>query len=191
MIIIKTLTNMKVAFKRWNPRSLKQGQTVMIMGRRGVGKTNLQENILSEIAGLFEYGVAMTPTVDTIMSWKKHMPVSCIYSGYTVAAVNVMLQMQQQSERPGSKKPKSVFLLLDDCMYKNDFMKSPEMREIMMNGRHKNIFFMNTVQNLMDIPCGVRDSFDYIITLQENNLTTHKKNVRLFLRRCISNPVGL
>ncbi len=59
-------------------------------------------------------------------------------------------------------------MLLDDCMYDNKFLKDTCIRQCFMNGRHWKIFFMLTMQYVMDLPPALRANVDYVFILREN-----------------------
>jgi hypothetical protein len=89
-----------------------------------------------------------------------------------------MLEHQRKQIKKGSKK--NIFLLLDDCMYDKKIMAGTNTRELFMNGRHRKIFFMNSVQYMMDMPAALRSQVDYVFALKENIISSREKLWKYF-----------
>ena len=71
-------------------------------------------------------------------------------------------------------------MLLDDCMYDSKFLKDTCIRQCFMNGRHYNIFFMLTMQYVMDLPPALRANVDYVFILRENIIQNREKLYKSF-----------
>ena len=57
----------------------------------------------------------------------------------------------------------NIGIIMDDCMFDKSATKGADMRWVFMNGRHDNIFFINTVQYLMDLQVELRENIDIVI----------------------------
>jgi hypothetical protein len=89
--------------------------------------------------------------------------------------------MDRQRKLVGAgKKNCGAFLLLDDCMYDNKFMRDTCIRQCFMNGRHWKIFFMLTMQYCMDLPPALRANVDYVFILRENIIQNREKLYKSF-----------
>ena len=68
-----------------------------------------------------------------------------------------------------------AFLILDDCLYDNTWVKDKNVRSLFMNGRHFKILFMITMQYALGIPPNLRTNIDYVFILRENYVSNRKK----------------
>jgi len=68
-----------------------------------------------------------------------------------------------------------AFLLLDDCLYDNSWTKDVHIKEFFLNGRHKDIMFMITMQYVMGIPPLFRTNIDYVFILREPYVQNRRK----------------
>lgn len=59
------------------------------------------------------------------------------------------------------------FLLLDDCLYDNTWVKDTNIRSFFLNGRHKDLLLIITMQYVMGIPPLLRTNIDYVFILRE------------------------
>ena len=59
------------------------------------------------------------------------------------------------------------FCLLDDCLYDASWTKDTNIRSFFLNGRHKDLFFIITMQYVMGIPPLLRTNIDYVFILRE------------------------
>lgn len=164
-------TQLKI--RRFPMDAIKPKRTILIIGRRGAGKSTLLKDILYHIRKRVDTGFAMSPTHDTIRMFEDCLPPSHIYDEYSPEAVTNMLVSMKTLDELGKQKEIGVFL--DDCMYDKSIMKSKNMREIHMNGRHLGFWFINSVQYLMDMPCDLRGQIDYVFALKENNISNRRK----------------
>ena len=94
----------------------------------------MQRDLLYHLREKVDFGVAMTPTEESQSMFAEHMPESWIYNGFYSAKLDQMLNLQRELCK--EKKQKSLFLLMDDCMYDKKVLKGLGMRDLFMNGRH-------------------------------------------------------
>ena len=105
-----------------------------------------------------DFGIAMSPTEEASESLGTFLPQSWIYNDLNKPAIERLMALAKTMEK--GKGGKHVFLLLDDCMYdKESFEESGKLfRQLMMNGRHRRMFFLNCQQYCMICRqiCGAR-----------------------------------
>ena len=171
--------NVIYQINKFDPTSIESTSIVLLIGPRGTGKSVLQNDLMYHLRDRFSFGVAMTPTKDTMDAWKGKIPRSCIYEKYRQSVVEELLAIQDRGEND-NRKLHNLFLLLDDCMFEKKLLASDCMRELFMNGRHKNVFFMNTVQYMMDTPPQIRGCIDYVFVLKDSILTNRKRLYEYF-----------
>ena len=169
---------MKIKIKKFDATTIKKDAVVLLIGKRGSGKSTLMRDIMYHMKDKLDFGVAMSPTEETTESLGSYIPASCIYNEYNSNVLDTMLETQKRQIKKG--RFKNVYLLLDDCMYDNKIMKGTNTRELFMNGRHRKIFFMNSVQYMMDMPAALRSQVDYVFALKENIISSREKLWKFF-----------
>ena len=157
---------------------MKKDACVLLIGKRGTGKTTLMKDIMFHMRDKLDFGVAMSPTEETTEALSSFVPPSCIYNTFSNTVLGVMLELQRQQVKKG--RFKNVYVLLDDCMYDKKVMAGVNVRELFMNGRHRKIFFMNSVQYMMDMPAALRSQVDYVFALKENIISSREKLWKFF-----------
>lgn len=170
---------MRIQIKKFNPVvQLTQTATVLLIGKRGSGKSTLMRDLMFHMKDALNFGLAMSPTEESTASLGTFIPRSCIYNNFSSTALDVMLEIQRKSVKAG--KWKQMYLIMDDCMYDKKVMKGVNIRELFMNGRHRKIFHMNAIQYLMDIGPDIRSQVDFVFALKENIVNNREKLWKFF-----------
>jgi hypothetical protein len=169
---------MKLSIKKFDPANMKEHRIILLVGRRGMGKSVLMRDLMQQLAGRVDFGLAMTPTEDTAEMFREHMPESWIYNAFNTAKLETMLALQRDLCK--SKKQRNLFVLMDDCMYDKKVLKSTAVRDLFMNGRHMHLTFMNAVQYIMDISPDLRTQVDYVFAFKENTISNKQRLWKYF-----------
>ena len=127
-----------------------------------------------------DLAVAMTPTEESISTFKCHMPDSWIYRRFEQDKLEDMIRVQRKTLKTNKEKAKSLGLYMDDCMYDKKCLKTTAMRELFMNGRHMKVTFICAVQYIMDIGPDLRSQIDYVFALRENIISNRMKLWKYF-----------
>ena len=163
---------MKLKIKKFDISKMAPDAVVLLVGKRGTGKSTMLKDILYNMRHTLYAGVAMCPTEDSVEGengLSSFIPPSLVHDKYKPEVIRRLLNYQKKFIKANSKeKAKRMFIVLDDCMYEKNVMKGEEMREVHMNGRHRKLFFINAVQYMMDIPPALRTNIDYVFALKEN-----------------------
>lgn len=139
---------------------------IIAVGRRRMGKTTLITDLLFHKKH-FQWGIVMTGTEANTNHYKQYMPELFIYDGFRPDILERIIDYQQEQKR--RNKQKNMFILLEDCMWEaKKLIHNPTIRRIFMNGRHYGIFFILTLQYVMDLPPGLRSQVDYVFCCREN-----------------------
>ena len=173
---------MDIQIKKFDPKSIDPCRICVFIGRRGTGKSQLVTDILYHQRKI-PMGVVMSGTEESNEHYKSYVPDSFIYGQYEPEVIKKVINHQQKVVKKMTPKQKedfsdpsrSVFVLLDDCMFDNKWTRDRDMRCIFMNGRHYRIFFMLTIQYVMDLPPSLRGQCDYIFVCRENIVENKKK----------------
>ena len=168
----------KLRVRKFDTETLKPHRIIIVVGKRGTGKSVLQRDLMYHLAGKLDFGLAMTPTEETADTFREHMPDSWIYNNFSSAKLDTMLNMQRDLVK--TKKARSLFILLDDCMYDKKILKGLGIRDLFMNGRHLNITLCNAVQYVMDMGPDLRTQVDYVFALRENIISNKNKLWKYF-----------
>ena len=168
----------KLKIRRFPIDHMKPNRTILIVGKRGTGKSTLLKDILYHLRKRVDTGFAMSPTQDTIRMFEDCFPRSHIYNEYSLDVVRNMLNSLTSLTEQG--KIREIAFTLDDCMFDKSIMKTKEMREIHMNGRHLGMWFINCVQYLMDLGPELRSQIDYVFILKENVISNRQKLHKYF-----------
>ena len=169
---------MRLDVRRFDPKTMKPHRTVLFVGKRGTGKSILLADIMSHMHARVDFGLAMTPTEESAASFRRVMPESWIYNNFNGAKLESMLAMQRELGK--QNKQRSLFCVLDDCMYDKRCMKSLGIRDLFMNGRHLRCSLWFAVQYLMDLTPDLRTNVDYVFALKENIISNKQKLWRYF-----------
>ena len=168
----------RLKIRRFDPSKIKPDRIIYFIGRRGSGKSTLTEDILSHLAPRLDMALAMSPTEDSLAVFRKHFPEPWLFDGYSEATVEELVEMQKNLAR--QNKQRSLALVLDDCMYQRNVLRSNAMRNLHFNGRHLHVCFINAVQYLMDIEPSMRSQVDYVFALRETIQSNKMKLWKFF-----------
>ena len=169
---------MKLRIKRFDPDTLKPHRIILVVGKRGTGKSVLQRDLMYHMREKVDFGLAFSPTEETQEMFREHMPDSWIYNGFSQAKLDAMLHTQRELCK--DKKQRNLFIIMDDCMYDKKILKGLGIRDLFMNGRHMHITLCNAVQYVMDIGPDLRTQVDYVFALRENIISNKSKLWKYF-----------
>jgi hypothetical protein len=181
-IIIKINFKMDIQIRKFDPRTIDPCRICVFIGRRGSGKSCTVTDILYHQRKI-PMGVVMSGTEESNEHYQQYVPDSFIYGKYEPDVIKKVISHQKKVVKKMSAKEKedfsnpsrSVFILLDDCMFDNKWTRSEDMRCIFMNGRHYRIFLGLTIQYVMDLPPSLRGQCDYVFVFKENILENKQK----------------
>lgn len=123
---------MNVDIKYWDPSTMREGAVVLVIGRRGSGKSTVAEDILSYRRNV-KRGVCVSATEKANPFWGKHIPPCFIHYEYSDDITRDLFKMQRKvKKKTGEVQP--AFAIYDDLMFDKSFVKSKWTRRIFMNG---------------------------------------------------------
>ena len=169
---------MKLKVNRFNMDTMKPHRIIIIVGKRGTGKSVMQRDIMKHIADKVEFGIAMSPTEETTSMFREHMPDSFIFNSFAGEKLDEMILVQREAMR--KQRSRALFVLMDDCMYDKKVLKGAGMRDLFMNGRHLHICFCNAMQYVMDMGPDLRTQVDYVFAMRENIIANKAKLWKYF-----------
>ena len=169
----------KLNIRRFDPTQMRTNTTAMDIGKRGNGKSTIVKDIMYNLRDKFHFGIHISPTEDSNGQMQGVMPRACIYTSFDDSIVTRSLNFQKKVSRGGGQQ-RNIFISTDDCMFDPKTLKGKGVREGFMNGRHRNIFLINAVQYMMDIPSGLRGQIDYVFATRDNIISQRDKLWRYF-----------
>lgn len=159
--------------KKFDMSKMKDHKTVVIVGRRGTGKTTLITDILHAKRNL-PAGIVVSGTEIGNDFYSQFVPKSFIYNAYDDEIVKRLIKRQMRLKQTKAKHS-DCFLLLDDCLFDAKFLKSETMRFLFMNGRHFNLMLILSAQYLMDVPAAIRANSDYVFVFNDPIVNNRKR----------------
>jgi len=178
---------MNLKLKKFDMSSIKDDKVVVFIGKRETGKSFLVKDLLWHHRDL-PVGTVISGTEGANQFYSKTVPPIFIHDEYTPEIINNFVKRQkklvnrQVKGEPGYQNIDTrAFLILDDCLYDNSWVKDKNIRALFMNGRHYKAFFIITMQYALGIPPNLRTNVDYVFVLRE---PYHSNRKKLFEQYC-------
>lgn len=168
---------MRLRLSKFDPSVMKPHRTVLLIGKRGTGKSVLLEDILYHMRDKVDMGLAFTPTRDSRDMFEKHIPSSWVHDQFNGTKIDQLCSMQR--DLPTDKK-RNLILILDDMMADKRVLKSIGIRDIFFNGRHEHITYISSQQYCLDMPPDLRTNIDYVFCLKCNILADRQRLWKYF-----------
>ena len=171
---------MNIQLRKFNPEKMEDDRICVFIGKRNTGKSTLVKDIMYYKKHI-PAGIVLSGTEEGNHFYGNFVPDVCVYGDYDGEAVDRVLSRQSKLVgTKGKNRTNGAFMLLDDCMYDSKFLKETRIRQCFMNGRHFNVFFMLTMQYVMDLPPALRANVDYVFILRENIIQNREKLYKSF-----------
>ena len=174
---------MQLQLRKFDISNIKDDKIVVLIGKRGTGKTELLKDILY-FKRDFPIGTVINPTESANKSFSNIVPPIFIHEEYRPEIIENVLKRQTIIMKKINKEIQlygrssidpRAFLILDDCLYDNSWKRDRNIRYIFMNGRHKKLFFLVTMQFVLGISPELRTNVDYIFICRENIISNRKR----------------
>ena len=178
---------MSLKLKKFDMSSIKSDKVVLFIGKRETGKSFLVRDLLWHHRDL-PVGTVISGTEGANQFYSKMVPPIFIHEEYRPEIINNFVKRQGRLVKKqvgGVPEYQNIdpraFMILDDCLYDNSWVKDKNIRSLFMNGRHYKAFFIITSQYSLGIPPNLRTNVDYVFVLRE---TIHSNRRRLFEQYC-------
>ena len=175
-----------ISLKKLDIRKIKNDHIVLLIGKHNAGKSFLTRDILYHHQD-FPRGVVINPTENTEPFYTNIVSKASVHTEYTSNITRKIVKRQMESRSQivegsgsGSLLNHRAFLVMDNCLYDNDWKKDKYLHQIFMNNRqswhsvrtdrrrrHLGIMFILTIPYPIGIPPNLRADIDWIFLFRE------------------------
>ena len=174
---------LNLRLKKFDMTKIKHDKVVVLIGKRETGKSFLVKDLLFHHQSL-PCGTVISGTEGANQFYSKVVPPMFIHEAYSPLIIANVLKRQKLlakkivkdlRDRGSTSVDPRNFLILDDCLYDQSWIRDPNVRYLFMNGRHVHTMFIITMQYAMGIPPNLRTNIDYVFILRENIVSNRKR----------------
>lgn len=151
-----------VNINRFPIHTMKNDSCVVVVGRRGSGKSTCLKSILKSKKHL-PYCVILTGTHKAAQEYREHT--NLVYVGYNIEIIKSIIEFQRAAFHRGEMQ--NMVVVLDDLMFKKSIFSDDEIRFMFYNGRQLGIFFVLALQYVYGIGPNQRSQVDTIFAALE------------------------
>jgi len=174
---------LNLRLRKFDMAKIKHDKVVVLIGKRETGKSFLVKDLLWHNQGL-PCGTVISGTEGANQFYSRIVPPLFVHDEYSPLVIANVLKRQKLMAKKiakdlGERGTTSVdprnFLILDDCLYDNSWIRDKNVRYLFMNGRHVHTMFIITMQYALGIPPNLRTNIDYVFILRENIMNNRRK----------------
>ena len=165
-------------------KTIASDSTVLVLGKRGSGKSWLLRDIMYHQRHLLK-GIVMSGTDFVQSFFSQFIPEILIYSDYQSKRMEELMESQandiiknreQGLSKNGKTRDNNVFVIIDDLQdMSNVWKRETTIKTIFYNGRHYNIFFLLALQYMKGITPDLRENINYVFLYNQQNIANKKK----------------
>ncbi len=181
--LCKMAHQVKLHLRKFDMASIGDDKVIVMIGKRETGKSYLVKDLLYHHRDI-PIGTVVSPTEIANRFFGNMVPPVFIHDDIAPATLHNVIKrqellirnIQKQKETYGSCSiDPRAFLILDDCMYDNAWIRDKNIRLLFMNGRHYKIMFVLTQQFPLGLPPVLRTQIDYVFILRENLINNRRR----------------
>jgi|TARA_B110000967_G_C18849201_1_gene543687 hypothetical protein len=168
---------MEIQLRKFDMNMIKDDKVVVLIGKRETGKSFLCRDLLYHHRDI-PCGQVISGTEAANEFYSSMVPKLFIHEEYQGSVIQNVLKRQKlmiEKLKSNSNIDPRLFLILDDCLYDNTWVKDKNVRSLFMNGRHYKVLFIITMQYALGIPPNLRTNIDYVFILRENYVSNRKR----------------
>ena len=158
-------------------KEITHDKVVVLIGKRDTGKSFLCKDILYHHQKI-PCGQVISGTEAANEFYSNIVPKIFIHEEFNSMIIQNILKRQKlllDKMKINKNVDPRAFLILDDCLYDNSWIRDKFVRSLFMNGRHYKILFILTMQYALGIPPNLRTNIDYVFILRENYVSNRKR----------------
>ena len=157
-----------VEIREFDPATIAEDATILIVGKRHTGKTTLTRDIMYQVKDRLDCVLGMNPTEMGNHNLEFFMPKTMIFHEFSDEKLRHILEWQKRAT--ANNKAMRVGLVMDDCMAetsgtgpkKKKVMGSQDIIKVFKLGRHLKLFYVNCMQYIKDAPPEIRGNVDLL-----------------------------
>jgi len=174
---------MNLKLEKFDINSITSDKVCVLIGKRETGKSFLVKDLLWYHQKI-PIGTVISGTEAANTFYGNMVPNLFIHENYTPEIIANTLKRQKLVVKEMKREEDmynetnidpNAFLILDDCLYDNSWVRDTNIRSLFMNGRHFKILFIITMQYALGIPPNLRTNIDYVFILRENFVSNRKR----------------
>jgi energy-coupling factor transporter ATP-binding protein EcfA2 len=174
---------MKLELKKFSMSQIRDGSTILFIGRRGTGKSSILTDMFRYFTHL-PIGIIVSATERANHHFEQFIPKMLIYDEFDSKIIQRFMERQEKITDQATQEKKKygrtdldnrAFLILDDCLYDKSWPNDKNIRACFMNGRHYGILFAITMQFPLGIPPTLRSNVDYVFILRDNQIKNRER----------------
>ncbi len=153
---------------------------ILLIGKKDTGKSFLVRDILHHTQDCYPIGTVISGTEVANEFFQHMVPSKLIHDKYKPEIViNVVKRQlalkQQRNHTKSTTMDPRAFLILDDCLFDDTWIRQESTRYVFMNGRHVDLTTMITMQYPLGVPPSLRTNVDFVFILRENIIGNRKR----------------
>jgi DNA polymerase III delta prime subunit len=159
---IININNEHLALKKFNVNEIVNNPHILMIGKRGSGKTYTIINIINDLYKINKIDeiIIISPVEKHTNTYKKVFTnIKTFYHNYSAKLISQILKKQLILQK--QKKSKKIMIIFDDCVGPEIWDQDKNLQEILYNGRHFNIGFILGMQFPGIIKESLISNFDY------------------------------
>ena len=177
------MSGSKLKLRKFDIKSIPSDKVVVFIGKRETGKSFLVKDLLYYHKDV-PIGTVISGTEAANTFYGNMVPSLFIHDAFTPQIVlnslkrqkMVIKKINKDKSRYGSSNiDPRAFLILDDCLYDQSWVRDENIRNLFMNGRHYKMLFIITMQYALGVPPNLRTNIDYVFILRENLMNNRKR----------------
>jgi energy-coupling factor transporter ATP-binding protein EcfA2 len=155
-------------FKKFKLSSIEPNSFIMVLGKRGSGKTSCMQHILWKKRGSIRVPMLYSKTAESTHVFDNMIPQLLQYKDLSPEKINEIILYCADNANSDTFKKKfknkksETWFIGDDILADKKWMKDKTFRDMVYNGRNYNMTVMLAVQDGLGLASEYRDNVDYI-----------------------------
>lgn len=173
-------------FKQFDFQQCGNMDSIVIIGKRAVGKTVLVKDLLCQSWFDYQHLIVFNPTEsEKVEGYGEIVPRHAIHEQYKEETLQKFVREQKakveeyiekkQSDYTTNMLPPQGCVVLEDCMYDSSCWKHKPLRQLCINARSLRTRIILAVQYPLGLPPDLRSTIDYVFIFRENMMTNRKR----------------
>lgn len=152
--------------KKFNLASMKPSRCTLLVGKKGMGKSVMMDNLMYHMRDNVDLGLAISPTEDSQKTFAKRLGYTLVWTTFDLERIGAIIE-EQRHNRGALARPFKVVIFMDDLGFDEKLWKNKTMLDLHFNQRHIDIQVVFSVQYVMSIKPDVRSNIDYLFAFNE------------------------